>query len=135
MSAMTLMFTGEITNPFQNIHTITKFWIQLETPGPLLQNIHIYVEFLHAVTYALVRLVIGPIQIIHITYSLLFTRQGRENIPLWISVIWLFIIWGLILGSLPWSFEAWSMAMDGFQLKYDENFNYCTDTYVCRYDS
>ena len=132
---MTLMFTGEITNPFQNIHTITKFWIQLETAGPLLRSIHIYIEFLHAVSYALIRLIVGPIQIIHITYSLLCTRQGRENIPLWISAIWLFIIWGLIIGSLPWSFEAWQMAIDGFQLKYDEKYDYCIETNLCRYTS
>jgi hypothetical protein len=129
------MFSGEVTNPFQNIHTITKFWIQLETPGPLLHNIHRGVEFLHAVTYALVRLVVGPIQIIHITYALLFTRQGRENIPLWISALWLFIIWGLILGSLPWSFEALHMAMDGLHIKYDQNYNYCTGADFCRYQS
>jgi len=133
---MTLMFSGEITNPFQNIHGITKFWIQLEKPGPLLiQNIHIYVEFLHAVSYAFVRLIVGPIQIIHITYALLATKKGRDNIPLWISATWLFIIWGLLLGSLPWAFEAFHMAFDGLQLKYDEHYNYCTDTTFCRYES
>jgi hypothetical protein len=135
MSAMTLMFTGEVTNPFQNIHSITKFWIQMEKAGPLLRNIHIYNEFLYAVIYSVVRLLIGPIQILHITYALLFTRQGRENIPLWVSLLWIVIIWGLILGSLPWSFEALSMAMDGFNLKYDENFNYCIANEVCLYTS
>jgi hypothetical protein len=67
--------------------------------------------------------VVGPLQIIHISYDLL-TQEGRKNIPLYIGIIWIIMIWGIILGSMPWTVESIEMAMDGLQVKYNETYNY-----------
>jgi len=124
ISAMGLMFTGEITNPLQNGHYITRYAIQMESLGTVWHDINPYVEFIYGLVYAFMRSVIGPLQIIHISYSLLFTRQGRENIPIYIGFFWVIMIWGIILGSMPWTVEAFEMVKDGLKVKYDRDWDY-----------
>mmetsp|Transcript_14413 Transcript_14413/g.17519 ORF Transcript_14413/g.17519 Transcript_14413/m.17519 type:complete len:303 (-) Transcript_14413:83-991(-) len=124
ISAMGLMFTGECTNPFQNGHLITKFGIQLAQDGSLFHILHPYVELTFAVTYFFVRAFVGPIQIAHITYDLLFTESGRNNISLKVSILWVIMIWGIIIGSYPWTMECLEMAKTGLQVKYGVDFDY-----------
>lgn len=124
ISAMTLMWSGEFTNPMQNTHCITRFAIQMSKQGSFWHVVHPYVEWVFAVTYAFFRAVVGPIQIVHITYDLLFTKEGRTNIPLYVSILWIFMIWGIILGSIPWTVEGWEMARDGLTVKYHQEFDY-----------
>jgi hypothetical protein len=123
ISAMGLMLTGEFTNPMQNTLAITRFAIQMATEDSFWHFIHPYAEFIYAVSYAFFRSVVGPLQIIHISYDLL-TQEGRKNIPLYIGIIWIIMIWGIILGSMPWTVESIEMAMDGLQVKYNETYNY-----------
>lgn len=124
ISAMGLMFTGEITNPLQNGHMITKYGIQLLPSGSLFHIIHPYVELAFSVAYFLMRAIVGPIQITHIAYHLLFTKEGRKNVPLFIGILWSVLIFGIIGGSIPWTMECVDMITDGLKVKYDENFDY-----------
>lgn len=123
ISAMGLMFTGELTNPFQNGHLITKFGIQLASSGSFFHTIHPYVEYIFAITYFIVRAFVGPTQIAHITYHFLFTKQGR-TVPFIVSIFWILMIWGIILGSIPWTKECLTMIQDGLKVKYDESWDY-----------
>lgn len=123
ISAMTLMWSGEFTNPMQNSHCITRFAIQMAKEGSFWHVIHPYVEWVYATSYAFFRAVVGPIQIVHITYDLL-TREGRKNIPLYVSILWIVMIWGIIVGSIPWTKEGLEMARDGLVVKYHEGFDY-----------
>mmetsp|Transcript_3478 Transcript_3478/g.4839 ORF Transcript_3478/g.4839 Transcript_3478/m.4839 type:complete len:320 (-) Transcript_3478:116-1075(-) len=124
MSAMTLMFWGEITNPFQNTWNISKFAIQFEPEGSVWHAIHPYLELSYAVAYFPIRAFVGPVRIIQITYDLMVTKQGRDNLPLLVRLLWIFIIWTLILGSLPWTFEAFDMIRDGLAVKYHKDWDY-----------
>jgi len=124
ISAMALMLTGEITNPLQNSMHITRYAIQIEPAGTIWHVVYPYVEITYAVCYSFVRLVIGPIQIIHITYHLMLTKLGRERVSLHTRLLWVALIWGIILGSLPWTFEAIDMVKDGFEVKYHQHFDY-----------
>jgi len=124
ISSMALMLTGELTNPLQNALHISRYAIQVEPVGTLWHVTHPYIELVYAVCYSFVRLVVGPVQIINITYHLLFTKLGRERVPLYTGLVWVALIWGIILGSLPWTFEAIAMVKDGLEVKYDRHFDY-----------
>lgn len=124
MSSMALMLTGESTNPFQNAMYICRYAIQIEPVGTVWHVVHPYSELIYAALYSVMRLVVGPLQVIHITYHLLFTKLGKERVSLLTSCFWVFIIWGIILGSLPWTFEAIEMLKDGLEVKYDRHFDY-----------
>ncbi len=124
ISAMGLMFTGEVTNPLQNGHLITKFGIQMASKGSLFHILHPYIELAFSFAYFIFRAIVGPIQIAHITYDLLLTKRGRTNVPLIVSISWVVMIWGIIIGSIPWTKECLDMISDGLQVKYDESWNY-----------
>ena len=123
ISAMGLMFTGEFTNPMQNSHAITRFAIQMAGDDSLWHAIHPYVEYIYAVSYFFFRSVVGPLQIIHISYDLL-TKEGRKHIPLYIGIVWIIMIWGIILGSYPWTLESFEMVKDGLEVKYHTSYEY-----------
>ena len=124
ISAMALMFTGEITNPFQNTHMVTKYCIQLAQKGSLFHIVHPYAELAFATSYFFARGIVGPIQIAHITYDLLLTKRGRSNVPLLVGTLWSLMIWGIILGSIPWTRECYEMMIDGLAVRYDVNTDY-----------
>lgn len=124
ISAMSLMFTGELSNPFHNGHLITKFGIQLAPEGSIFHIIHPYMELAFCFIYVIMRGFVGPLQNIHITYQLLFTKEGRANVNIIVSLLAIFVIWGVILGSIPWTKECWSMLKDGLEVKYDQNWDY-----------
>ena len=125
ISAMTMMFSGELTNPFQSTHSITRFAIQLAKPGSFWQIIHPYVEFIFACLYAFVRSIVGPLQIVHIAYDLLLTKEGRKNVKVYISLIWVVLLSAIIAGSIPWIEECVGMVMDGVDVVlHDEHFDH-----------
>jgi hypothetical protein len=39
---------------------------------------------------------------LHLMYDLLFTKEGRRNVPVSLSVFWIAISWGILIGSIPW---------------------------------
>ena len=123
ISAMSLVFTGEFTNHMQNSRAITRFAIQMAGDDSFLHRIHPYVEFIYAVCYFFFRSVVGPLQIIHISYDLL-TKEGRKHIPLYIGIVWIIMIWGIILGSMPWTLESFEMVKDGLEVKYHASYEY-----------
>lgn len=124
ISAMSLMFTGELTNPLQNGHLITKFGIQLAAKGSLFHVLHPYLEFVYSLIYLIMRGLVGFVQIAHISYHMLCTKEGRNNVSLKVSVLWVLMIWGILIGSIPWTKECLEMIKDGLDVKYDESWNY-----------
>ena len=123
ISAMTLMWSGEFSNPLQNAHNVSRFAIQMMPLDTFWHAMHPYVELTFACVYCFMRAVVGPLQIIHITYDLL-TKEGRKNIPWWTIVLWIIMIWGIILGSIPWTIESYDMVMDGLDVKYTKDWDY-----------
>jgi len=123
LSTMTLMFFGELTNPFMNGLFISRYAIKLFS-NPLLHLLHPWVEIGFALTYASMRAVIGPIVGAYLTYDLLMTRQGRENIPVWISCAWVTLMWIVIIGSWPWTKDSLEMLQDGMTVKFHANYDY-----------
>ena len=123
ISAITLMWSGEFTNPMQNCHCISRFAIQLAQSGSFWHLAHPYIELVYATFYSFFRAVVGPLQIVHITYDLL-TKEGRKNIPLYIAIPWIIMINGIIIGSIPWTKEAIDMVKDGLHVTYHETYDY-----------
>lgn len=123
ISAMTLMWSGEFTNPMQNFHLVTSYAIQMAPEDTLWHVFQPYAEILYAFFYVIFRSFVGPVQIVHNAYSLL-TKEGRTNIPLFISVLSILMSAGIIIGSIPWTIEAIDMVKDGLHVKYDKNWDY-----------
>ena len=123
ISAMTMMFSGEFTNPMQSAHSVTRFAIQMTKADSFWHKVHPFVELVYAVFYALFRAVVGPLQIIHIAYDM-FSKEGKKNVPIYISILWVAMLSGIIIGSIPWTMESVDMIRDGLNVKYNETFDY-----------
>jgi hypothetical protein len=122
---MNLMWSGEWTNPLQNLLYVTKYAIQMTPDDSFVHMIHPYVEMAYALFYLFFRAVVGPGLIVINTFDLLFTKEGRKNIPFKVSLLWCPMTAGIIIGSIPWTIEAYDMIMDGLgNVKYHKDFDY-----------
>ena len=125
ISAMSLMLSGEITNPVQSYHAISRYAIQMVSDTTSLwHTLHPCAEWIYALAYFIVRAFIGPCQNIHITYVYLLSSEGRRSIPKYITIPWVIMIWSIILGSIPWTMEALAMVKDGLHVKYHKGYDY-----------
>lgn len=124
ISAMILMFAGELTNPLQNAHLMTKFGIQMAAEGSLFHILHPYVEYAFSIAYFIMRGLVAPFLLAYNAYDLLLTKNGRANVPLGVSIFWIIMSSGIVIGSIPWTKECLQMMKDGLKVKYDENWDY-----------
>uniref|UniRef100_A0A6U3QUS2 TLC domain-containing protein n=1 Tax=Ditylum brightwellii TaxID=49249 RepID=A0A6U3QUS2_9STRA len=125
ISAMILMLTGELSNPLMNAMFTTRFAIQLECcNSDNMMLLHSLLEHIFAIVYFVLRISIGPACAIHLSYDLLFTKQGRCNVPLHLSMIWVALVAGVLLGSGPFVMDAVDMLKDGWDLKYPPTFDF-----------
>ena len=125
MSAMILMLTGEITNPLMNGMFITRFAIQMDCcNSERMLLLHTILEHVFAVVYVIFRTFIGPICAVHLTWDLLFTKGGRQNVPLFLSLVWVPLVWAVLYGSIPFVLDAVDMIRDGWELKYHTEYDY-----------
>ena len=123
ISAMTLMWSGEFTNPIHNAHNISRFAIQLVGEDSFWHVINPYIEYIFALVYTFFRAVVGPLQVVHITYDLM-TKEGRKNVPWYVSIFLIPLCSGILIGSIPWTSEAYEMAKDGLNVKYHRDFDH-----------
>lgn len=125
LSAMILMFCGEISNPLMNGLFVTRFAIKLSCcNGPYIQILHTILEPAYAFVYCYFRLLLGPLCAAHLTYDLLITSHGRKNVPFLLSLVWVAMVWAVIFGSVPFVKEAIDMLSDGLVLKYHEDYDF-----------
>lgn len=124
LSAMMLMFQGEFTNPVQSTYSIVRYAIHMEPQRQLWQTLLPYCELFFACLYAVFRTFVGPFTMVHITYHLYFTKQGRDNVPISFAIAWTFLGWAVLIGSYGWTVEAIEMALDGWTVKYNSSYDY-----------
>ncbi|KAL3939903.1 MAG: hypothetical protein SGBAC_005456 [Bacillariaceae sp.] len=126
MSAMILMLTGEFSNPLMNGMFVTRFAIQLECckHSETVLLLHTILEHSFAVVYIVLRTTIGPACAIHLAWDVLCTKQGRQNIPLLLSLFWVIMVIGVLVGSGPFIGDAIEMLKDGWDLKYTPDYDY-----------
>jgi len=107
ISAMSLMFAGEYSNPLHNFLYIINYSKKIGLHcGPNIGILEEYTEFFFGLVYGFLRIIAGPLISVHVTYDMLFTSDGRKNVPMWLSMFWVVGCWIIVLGSLPWAFEA-----------------------------
>mmetsp|Transcript_667 Transcript_667/g.1033 ORF Transcript_667/g.1033 Transcript_667/m.1033 type:complete len:314 (+) Transcript_667:173-1114(+) len=125
LSAMILMFTGEFTNPINNIFLICRMaMIQLDCcNGPWLQAVYPYIELTFAWMYAVFRIFCGPMSAALNTYDIVFTKEGRSRIPALLIPFWLIMSWGVLIGSIPWIIDCIDMIKDGLVVKYHKDYD------------
>ena len=113
MSAMALMLLGECTAPIQNIFRISRITTKIDCMGcgEWMNTLHPYIEYLFSLVYVFFRALVGPVCAVHLTYDLVFTKKGRENVPIGLSMVWLLMCWGVLLGSIPWIVSANEVVM------------------------
>ena len=106
MSAMMLMFNGEFSAPVMNVHLMLEKALEqqcmMEKFGSWLPMAFAYNEQLFAYLYLVCRVAVSPLVIGYVSYDLLFTKRGRANVPLWLSICWMPMCWGVQFGSIPW---------------------------------
>lgn len=102
ISALICMLLGEATNPVHNAFMITELEKTLDHYNGEQHGAVYYIEVTFCILYLIFRVVLGPLGMLHITYDLLITKQGRQNVPLWLKILWLIMIWGVVFGSIPW---------------------------------
>ena len=125
LSALMMIFCGEISNPFMNGLFVTRFAIKLNCcNGPTMMMLHTIIEPTYAFVYAYFRLLIGPLAAVHLTHDLLVMPHGRKNVPIQLSLIWVALVWAVIYGSAPFIKEAVSMLSDGLELHYHAGYDY-----------
>ena len=104
MSAMMLMFNGEFSAPIMNMHhllelaTVQECWKDIAW----LPTLFTYNEQMFSLIYIICRVAVSPFVIGYVSYDLLFTKRGRRNVPLWLSLSWMPMCWGVQFGSIPW---------------------------------
>lgn len=95
MSAMILMFNGEFSAPIMNWHFILEKALQQECCKNIawLHALFAINEQVFSFVYLFCRVVVSPFVISYVTYDLLFTKNGRSNVPLWLSISWMPMCW------------------------------------------
>ena len=78
----------------------------MATAGSVL---HTNLETSFSFVYLLFRVLIGPAVMAPTTYALLFSKQGKDNLPLWIRLFWSLMIWAVIFGSYSWIVFCYGM--------------------------
>ena len=96
MSAMMCMLLGELSNPFHNSYYISEIAMNLNKGDPAF---HYFIETAFAVVYFSIRVVIAPIFFAHISWNLLFSKDGIHNFSLTTRLFWVFMIWAVEAGS------------------------------------
>eukprot|EP00563_Minutocellus_polymorphus_P004061 CAMPEP_0181043200 /NCGR_PEP_ID=MMETSP1070-20121207/12577_1 /TAXON_ID=265543 /ORGANISM="Minutocellus polymorphus, Strain NH13" /LENGTH=321 /DNA_ID=CAMNT_0023121505 /DNA_START=61 /DNA_END=1026 /DNA_ORIENTATION=+ len=125
LSAMMMIFCGEISNPFMNALFVTRFAIKLSCcNSATVKVLHTIIEPSYAFVYVYFRLLLGPLAAAHLTHDFLVLPSGRKNVPIKISIIWIALVWVVIYGSGPFIQEAVNMLSDGFTLHYHEDYDY-----------
>ena len=113
MSAMMCMLLGELSNPLMNTFGMVKYASGLECfkDGPMLQQAKEIVPVLYSLVFLFLRTIIGPIVLIAMTGDLLFSKQGKENLPFHVRIMWSLIIWGVMSLSIPLISDCKDMIM------------------------
>lgn len=102
MSAMICMLLGELSNPVHNLYLILEIASELDCCyGPILMKLHEFVPGIFAIIYIVLRAFVGPVFLLHCTWNLLFSKDAKENLPLWVRIFWSTMIWGVVFGSIP----------------------------------
>ena len=124
-SAMICMLLGELTNPFHNLYYIATAAQTLPCcNGTISTWLYHCITLAFAVSYVLVRTVVGPVVFVHLTVNLWTTGRRKDEYPIPVALLflWTILIWGVILGSVPWIVECYHMVqtyrMDSTPLLY-----------------
>lgn len=114
MSALTIMFFGEASNPAQNSRSLIKILLEMGDccSSPKMVGFYPYLDFTYGLLYSLIRIGVNPGLCVYTTYDYLFTKQGRQNISKPVAAVWLFCFWGISIGSIPWCLEAAKIVED-----------------------
>jgi hypothetical protein len=103
ISAMICMLLGELTNPLHNLFLMGEVAMKLECcNGPLARKSHAIISVAFAAMYSLFRAILAPPTFAVVSYCLILTTRGRNNIPIVINLLWNLMIWAVVFGSFSW---------------------------------
>ena len=106
---------GELTNPFMNFYMIGGLNTALNCcMSQSLEKLYATNEIVFAVLYNIFRVILAPVFLIPVTYQLVLTKKGRENIPLPLALFWSLMIYGVMFGSASWIVKCHGIYMDYF---------------------
>lgn len=97
MSAMMCMLLGELSNPLHNTYLISQIAMDVGVHNN--QDMHTMIETVFSAVYVFLRVVVAPLVLIPLTFDLLFSKNGRTNLPLAIRLFWSFMVYAVMIGS------------------------------------
>lgn len=110
-SAMMCMLLGELTNPLHNSFLILESAQDLDCcNGARSRAAFAAVRFAFALAYCLVRVLVAPPVLAHVTYRLWARRGGRRrHIPAALLAVYTLLIWAVLIGSIPWVVDCYAV--------------------------
>jgi hypothetical protein len=116
MSAMMCMLIGELSNPLHNTYYILDIASKLDCcNGGNVKKILSIVTPLFCAVFLLLRVIVGPIVLSYNAYGVTFSKEGKENLPLWVRLFWSFMIYAVLFGSIPEILSCKEMLEDAFK--------------------
>jgi hypothetical protein len=104
LSLLMIICFGECTNPIFNMYLACQ---HAKNEGycndsPFHEFI-VALEMLTCITYVPVRVILCPLIGLPMSYSLIFSKSAKLNLPLPIRLLWVAMIWATLLGSIPFA--------------------------------
>jgi hypothetical protein len=100
-SALTCIFLGEFTNTSFNTYCIID---KAKKSGlyfsPFYSNLFPLIELFTASLYLFFRLLLSPVILSYVSYTLLTNILIRAHVPAYIRAIWIFLMVAVLLGSM-----------------------------------
>jgi len=116
MSAMMCMVLGELSNPSMNLWFITSKAMTLQCcqDNIIVQMIHKYNEIFFCLIYLMLRVILGPLICIHMSYNIFCSQHAKDYLPIPLRMFWNAMIWMVILGSYSWIVFTYGLLMKHF---------------------
>jgi hypothetical protein len=100
-SALTCIFLGEFTNTTFNTYFIFEMARKVDLSfSPLVAQFVTPIELSTAALYLLFRVILSPVILSYVSYSLLTDSQVRIAVPFYMRAIWIFMMAAVIYGSM-----------------------------------
>eukprot|EP00985_Skeletonema_marinoi_P032367 scaffold39117_cov148-Skeletonema_marinoi.AAC.13 len=113
ISAMVLMFFGELSNPFMNLKLILEKALEQDCCKDVtwLPTLFVCNEQVFSICYIICRVFAASFVFPHLTHDLLI--RGKKNAPMWLILCWLFLCYGVQFGSIPMIYTSIDTVKNG----------------------
>eukprot|EP00298_Acanthocystis_sp_HF-20_P005664 c15752_g1_i1.p1 GENE.c15752_g1_i1~~c15752_g1_i1.p1 ORF type:complete len:259 (+),score=55.89 c15752_g1_i1:34-810(+) len=107
-SVMVLMFLGEITNPLQNVYSVSHLYYEKDRNDKFSRRARELVAVPFVLFYFFIRFFVVVIFAIYLNWFFLFSSDGNGEIPIGWRIVFGIIAIGVPIGSFGFGKVAWN---------------------------